>query len=174
MKLELVEEMSFAEYNERLYYERLQDEQQEKSRRDFLRYLVVGSAGLLVPAYYTKDSEANPAVFAILALQVVYWGLKALNEGMTLAKNTGYGCSINLQNRGSTPMKAPLECYAKNMENNKYAYSENQTTKDIKGYTFSKHIIDELPEIDVTGEYIFGVKSLKRPKNHIKTKVTVV
>lgn len=74
MKIKIIKSMSFDEYNERLYYEPLQDEKLELTRRDFIKYLTVGSAGLLVPTFHSKESEAN---IVAVAYAIFYAGVMA-------------------------------------------------------------------------------------------------
>lgn len=59
MKFELIKTVSIHEHNERLYYEKLQDESKELSRRNMLKYLVIGSAGLLIPSYSNADMKLS-------------------------------------------------------------------------------------------------------------------
>lgn len=172
MKLELVEAMSFDEYNERLYYEKLSDENLEQSRRKFLKYLVVGSTGLLVPTYYAKDAEATPPVIVILTVALL--GVKLINELYTLAKNAGYDCSIGIKNEGKETVRAPVNCYAYNTAKRKNVYSLNRESDPIDKYTFTKYLITDLPEIEKEGKYTLGVKSINNPDNHIKNTVIVV
>lgn len=174
MELELVKLVSFDEYNERLYYEKLHDETLEQSRRKFLKYLVVGSTGLLVPTYYTKEAEANPLILAFQILSVAWMGLKVINEAYTLAKNAGYGCSINIKNEENKSIRAPLNCYAHSTTKGKNVYSLNKKSDPIEKYTFAKYVINELPEIDKKGKYTLGIKSITNPDNNIKNIVIVV
>lgn len=72
MEIEVIKHISFDEQNERLFYTSLQDEKEEMARREFLKYLTIGSAGLLIPMGVPRNAEAIwwwiPAIVRAIAV----------------------------------------------------------------------------------------------------------
>lgn len=91
MKIELIKSISISEYNERLYYEELKNSKNELSRRLFLKYLTIGSAGILIPSMPSKSYAVcpfpNPVCIAVEALILAWRAFKLyskLNGTITL------------------------------------------------------------------------------------------
>lgn len=182
MKLEIIKETSFEEHNERFFYTPLKDEKEELSRREFLKYLTIGSAGLLVPVGMYKNAEANP----FMLIGVIFGAIKLVYEITKEDKpiivtpyeppiihiNNDVHCDIQLVNGGHKTVRGMLECKNKHRKSKKVAY---KTVKRKRIKTAVKAGSTITARVNLTksskkeGDYVFSAKS-KKDKAKIKYK----
>jgi hypothetical protein len=159
VELELVKHVSFSEYNERLYYEKHKDNEIEIIRREFIKYLVVGSAGILIPITSPKIVNANLLDILIKIAKLIYYGVEIISGITHLSSNKKHSCNIELINKGNRSSSTPLTCYAYNKKKRKSSYYLTKQSKKIPANTFAEYTVKNLPGIKVLGKYRLGVKS---------------
>lgn len=186
MDLEIIKEVSFEEYNEKFFYTPLRDETEELSRRQFIKYLTIGSAGLLVPMGFSREADANPLLLLSVivgALKLVYdFGHKdpkvindnSVNIIVETPVEQDIHCNLNIINGGHRTVKGMLNCKNKHKKSQHAPYRSVKETKGRievpKGHAIEMryHLEDSSRE---KGYYRFEVKGRKtRKKTDYKRK----
>lgn len=178
MKIELMKVTSFEEHNEKLFYTSLADEKDELARRDFLKYLVVGSLGLLVPIGFERKANAywqllipvgialikayldsrKPDVQPIIINNNIEANAPSNQPSLTKADARDLKCDLTLVNDGYKTAKGIFECRLKYRMEPDLAY-ETKSNKEIKaevpkGYTHDYQVVLG-NQSDKEGQYHF-------------------
>jgi hypothetical protein len=169
MKIEIVSSMSFDEYNERLYYEQLRDKKTELSRRQFIKYLIIGSSGLLIPIYPDKKAKAFPP----LAIGIFYLGV-FVSGYVYGTKNFARGDKMILNakfdNEKNKKHKIAIESNLK--KKNKLAYRGSRIITVPPKTILTTNI--ETTSLDRSGNYIASIKDKANKHNFKKDRFSII
>lgn len=187
MEIELVRRISFDELNETLFYSSFKDERAETSRREFIKTLVVGSSGLLVPMGLTQQASAAfplvlvPAIIGFIRLFAPSDAVAAPTPAPVVIHNNVYNhpkslsrseaqdlnCKFHLVNDDNQTAKGLLACKLDHKMEPDLAY-ETISEKSIKvavpkGYTDEYRA--SLAKSSISdGSYVFDSKTKQSHK----------